>query len=1119
MSTSTLAMTSLSTREQYRMRRLQVFNWGTFSQLHEVPIAERGFLFVGRSGAGKSTLLDAFTALLTPPRWADFNLAARESERGARDRNLVTYVRGAWAEQEDDDSGEITMRYLRTGTTWSALALTYRDGMGHTVVLVQILWLRGTSNNSADVRRHFLIFERPFDLREIAGFDLDMRKLKQQMPEAFARDEFRPYCERFRRLLGIEDEMALRLLHKTQSAKNLGDLNTFIRDFMLEKPETFEVADRLVVEFAELNAAHQGVVTARDQVRTLLPVRAEYGRIQALNGQRVDLDELRLGLDAYRESLRMRLLAEEIGALQLRHTGLQGEARQREEVLNNRITTLREFQSYHRDLGGERIEQWEAEGAVLERERADRLRKRDQAQGACRSLGCALPDTPQGFADLVGDARQELDDWKNNSDGNQEQLLALDRERSRVQNESADAERELEAMRRQPSNIPAHMLAMRESIARALHLPETALPFVGELIEVRPDEALWRGAIERVLHGFALSLVVEDRYYAALSSHVNATHFGGQRLVYFRMMRQDSAQPRGAAANSLITKLTLKDGDYRDWLRQELHRQFDYTCVDTLAAFRATDRALTREGQVKHNRSRHEKDDRRSVDDRRYWVLGFDNRDRRALFEERARSLTTELARLQGELQELRQQNQNKGARVLQCNTLINLQWGEIDVALVLDRIAEIAEKIREARDDNPALHEMSARIKAQGNLVEAADKDLRKVRTQVEGIEGDIRDHELTLTRLRDDPTIVAPTPHQNTGLAIRFAEISESVTLPRLEDVSRRVERGMHAALEQIKEDRAKLEKAVENRFADFRRAWPVDAGDLDATLASAPDFLAKLERLEHDNLPAYEERFFELLQSQSHQNLAALSQFLRLARNTILDRLALVNDSLGRAEFNAGTFLRIDPNDRQLEEVREFKQNLDRVLDHAWTNDRERAEERFLVLRNLVERLGSQDPELRRWREAVLDVRLHVEFIGREVDAQGVQVEIYRSGAGKSGGQRQKLATTCLAAALRYQLGGQDSGLPLYAPVILDEAFDKADSEFTTLAMNIFTNFGFQMIVATPLKSVMTLEPFIGGACFVDITDRRNSGVLLIEYDAERQRLRLPNGPDDSAAAAVS
>ena len=56
---------SLFAREQFRMSRLQVYNWGTFSELHDVPISERGFLFVGRSGAGKSTLLDAFSALTT----------------------------------------------------------------------------------------------------------------------------------------------------------------------------------------------------------------------------------------------------------------------------------------------------------------------------------------------------------------------------------------------------------------------------------------------------------------------------------------------------------------------------------------------------------------------------------------------------------------------------------------------------------------------------------------------------------------------------------------------------------------------------------------------------------------------------------------------------------------------------------------------------------------------------------------------------------------------------------------------------------------------------------------------------------------------------------------------
>ena len=91
-------------------------------------------------------------------------------------------------------------------------------------------------------------------------------------------------------------------------------------------------------------------------------------------------------------------------------------------------------------------------------------------------------------------------------------------------------------------------------------------------------------------------------------------------------------------------------------------------------------------------------------------------------------------------------------------------------------------------------------------------------------------------------------------------------------------------------------------------------------------------------------------------------------------------------------------------------------------------------------------------------MLDVRQHIDFIARERDTAGVEVEVYRSGAGKSGGQRQKLAATCLAAALRYQLGGIDGAYPTYSTVVLDEAFDKADPKFTALAMNIFVTFGF-------------------------------------------------------------
>lgn len=355
---------SLLENNQFRICQLQVFNWGTFSDIHTIPISERGFLFVGRSGTGKSTLLDAFSALLTPPRWIDFNAAAREADRSGRDRSLVTYIRGAWAEQKDGESGEIATRYLRSSTTWSALALCYQNTNGQSVTLVQIFWLRGNSNSSGDIKRQYLVFERPFDLQELEDFgqsNFDVRKLKATFPEVFIRDEFRPYCERFSRLLGIESDMALRLLHKTQSAKNLGDLNTFLRDFILDKPQTFEVADRLVSEFGELNAAHQAVVTAREQIETLAPAREQHQQIQLLQAQTNDLDELQQGINSYRELRRIELLKQHLTTLHVQSNGTAGEVNAYQQALDNHRARSRDLQQQHRELGGDRIEQWEAE--------------------------------------------------------------------------------------------------------------------------------------------------------------------------------------------------------------------------------------------------------------------------------------------------------------------------------------------------------------------------------------------------------------------------------------------------------------------------------------------------------------------------------------------------------------------------------------------------------------------------------------------------------------------------------------------------------------------------------------------------------------------------------------
>ena len=57
-----------------------------------------------------------------------------------------------------------------------------------------------------------------------------------------------------------------------------------------------------------------------------------------------------------------------------------------------------------------------------------------------------------------------------------------------------------------------------------------------------------------------------------------------------------------------------------------------------------------------------------------------------------------------------------------------------------------------------------------------------------------------------------------------------------------------------------------------------------------------------------------------------------------------------------------------------------------------------------------------------------------------------------------------------------------------------------------MQVFKKLGFQMIVATPIKSVMTLEEFIGGANFVMIENRNKSAVKQIEYLEAEHKLNL-------------
>ena len=319
---------------QWRLDRVELVNWGTFQGHHVIDVARRGFLLTGHSGSGKSSLVDAITAVLTPGGKIHFNAAAADASSKRADRNIASYVRGAWRRQSDDTTGEVVSEYLRTGATWSAVGLRYSNGTADPpVTLIKLAHLRTGANTAADASVLHLLSTEPIDVMDLQPYardGLEMRKIKSAWPQATVTERHSVFAERFCRLLGIGGENALVLLHKTQSAKNLGSLDDLFRGFMLDEPTTFAIADTAVEQFSDLSEAHTHVVTARRQIQHLSALRPHIATYDEHTATALHIEALHASLPAFAQAWKLELARTE-----------RASAEQRVRAADNDVATAR----------------------------------------------------------------------------------------------------------------------------------------------------------------------------------------------------------------------------------------------------------------------------------------------------------------------------------------------------------------------------------------------------------------------------------------------------------------------------------------------------------------------------------------------------------------------------------------------------------------------------------------------------------------------------------------------------------------------------------------------------------------------------------------------------------
>jgi uncharacterized protein YPO0396 len=1080
---------------QWRLAHIELANWGTFNGHHVIDVARKGHLLTGASGSGKSSLLDAIAAVLTPGR-VRFNAAAQDTADRSNDRDFVSYVRGAWSREVSEYENKAVASYLRGGrATWSGILLRYENLVAAPITLVRLFHIRGASADRSDLADACVIVRTTpslVDFKPYAEGGLDVRRMKAELDPVIVTSGGTngQFFARIRTLFNMQAENALVLLHRTQSAKSLGSLDDLFRNFMLDRPTTFGRADNAVTQFTELKEAYDHVVDLRKQAEALTRIDEIAKAFEKADAEVAATRDLAESVPGYVATERVRLASEalESSRAQVERfavAAIQARARRSEEESAHEAALTRLNQA-----GGIQITQLTKRIEDAEQAKQRVVAARDGFAKQLTAVGIQMPKDAAEFAELLVVASREADTAIPAPVGT-DLHDAYKNARDRV----THLEAELRELRQRRSNIDGGLLRARAALAQATDLGERELPFAGELIDVRPEYEEWTGAIERVLASLATTILVQNTHAAKVRRAVNAQSWGVRLVVSVAAVRSDA--PVSTSERSLFRRIDIAVGQFSDHLNNRLSREFDYACVDHPDELDSVDRGVTIEGLITRSWRGFEKDDRFPLNDRNHWSLGSSNEPKIKLLEQQLLSAQEELEGAKAQLDHAGGERDRAMQRRTTFAHLAATDPSAYDIENAEKHMRSLQRELETLTETSDlaqaAAAEQEARLAREQARSDAADAEAseRLARSDAE--------RYAAILREAHSDSVIELTVSVTVALSERFRSVTRKLALDNIDRVQSEVKDALNEIERQASNRRAQATNRFAEHAANFRSTWETVLPDLTTSIEDRGGYRIRLGEIRERGLPEYEANFLALLRDRSRDTVIHLRDEILGAPRRVQDRVDPVNASLGKSEFDKGRYLTIVVKEQRSSEVTDFLSDLRAVVDGNWTSDdMASAEHRFTVLASLMRKLGSSENADQRWRQRVLDTREHVTFQAQERDPGGTILNVHESGAGLSGGQRQKLVIFCLAAALRYQLADPDEFEPRYGTVILDEAFDKADTAYTRMAMDVFVTFGFHMILATPQKLLTTLEPYIGAITSVSNPERNRSRLQPVSWE---------------------
>ena len=1109
----------------YRLQYFEVYNWGTFDkEVFRITPQCNTTLITGANGSGKTTYIQGLLTLIVPEKRYRFYEHQRTEE---------SYVMGEFGDIETDNGKKRQQLREDKSTAFSILLAAFKNEE-HYVTLAQARWFWGS-----EMKRKYIIAFKPLSIADdFSPFDTKgewLRRLHKKYPKSGNKETIQSfdgpskYAEVLMKIFGMRSPKALTLFDQTMRLKTMTSLDKFIRENMLEESNIETDFQNLRSNYQKLLDAHREMQKAEKQLELLKPIKETVEKLGEIDTELSKLTDLKDTSPVYFSHRKKDFLITEIEreGIELKRI-TDKETKLKEIIETDREDATKLDSDIRNDETGKQIQELEKEIGRKNTEKGKREDKLLRYNKAAVKINFAENPDETTFYEQITKANSrssEIDiELKDEKVGIQEKLRFAKNERDAFNAEYNEKAKELEELTKQKNNITGRVSEIRQEILNYIGASEPEIPFIGELIQVLPKEKNWELAIEKVLHTFALRLIVPEKYYKKVNEYVNENNLRG-RIVYERFQGETSFMNTMIAKDkdSILTKIEIKrQSEYANWIENQIKTNYNYICT-TKEDLPTYAKAVTINGLIK-NGTRHEKDDREKSMSKANYVLGWDNKEKIKLVRDTLKELdknirvkNEEIFKL-GKRQDRLETEQKNITAFVQFDNFTEISWQPI--LLEIQKLTERKEELEKTNDRvkllKTQLEELQKKIKLNEEEKDRTIILKTKQTTLIENLQMQQTECDEFLSKFVDID-FSNKFKFFETSFTKELTELAFINLNDKQSTISQNIANKINGEAEKKQKTAMQLQSAMQNfkqpddTVIQTFKDWTSDTHKLGKEISYADDYLEIYNRIEKEELTKYRKQFKNYLNDNMIKGVSDFKTLLDTQEEQIYESIDKLNESLKKINFKKSpqtTFIQLFAEKDNTKDIQDFRLSLKDwkpdVTEYERTKDDRILENSFLKIKELIDKLTEKED----WRKRVTDVRNWLRFVAKEFYREDIKrpPKLHENIAKYSSGEQAQFTYTIMGAAIAYQYGILKDGLNTnsFRFICVDEAFARQDEEKADYLMDLVKKLNLQMLLVTPDDKIHIAEPYISSVHIVHRIANRSSRIFDTTIEQAKQMI---------------